>query len=141
MSEQDEGGRPRFEEESVSDRLEQEDGSETVVAQDNVGYDNMKGGGEWPSPSAPPEAPAPGSDSVAREQIESQRSATDTMPAGTATQAGAQQDASPGGDEGPARSSEAAGGNQDEISPPEHFADVLDRDPVAGGSRTLPDEG
>ncbi len=26
----------------------------------NVGVDNMEGGGEWPDPNAPPQAPAPG---------------------------------------------------------------------------------
>ena len=31
-----------------------------VVAQQNVGVDNMAGGGEWPDPDTPPSASAPG---------------------------------------------------------------------------------
>ena len=31
-----------------------------VVAQQNVGVDNMRGGGEWPDPDAPPSESAPG---------------------------------------------------------------------------------
>lgn len=39
--------------------LETEDG-EVVIQQQNVGVDNMEGGGEWPDPDTPPRAPAPG---------------------------------------------------------------------------------
>jgi hypothetical protein len=39
--------------------LETEEGTK-VIQQQNVGKDNMKGGGEWPDPDTPPEAPAPG---------------------------------------------------------------------------------
>lgn len=42
--------------------------------QDNVGYDNMKGGGEWPSKDTPPEGPAPGTDETRRAAIEAERS-------------------------------------------------------------------
>ena len=31
-----------------------------VVVQQNVGVDNMQGGGEWPDPDAPPSESAPG---------------------------------------------------------------------------------
>ena len=39
--------------------LETEEGTK-VIQQQNVGKDNMKGGGEWPDPDTPPEEPAPG---------------------------------------------------------------------------------
>jgi hypothetical protein len=32
-----------------------------VIQQENVGEDNMRGGGEWPDPDAPPSDAAPGS--------------------------------------------------------------------------------
>jgi hypothetical protein len=41
--------------------LETEDG-EVVIRQQNVGPDNMEGGGEWPDPDTPPRPPAPGAD-------------------------------------------------------------------------------
>ena len=41
--------------------LEDEDGNEYVIQQQNVGRENMDGGGEWPDPDTPPRAPAPGS--------------------------------------------------------------------------------
>ncbi|MBA2281544.1 MAG: hypothetical protein H0W25_09975 [Acidimicrobiia bacterium] len=38
-----------------------EDGvAETVIAQDAAGADAVMGGGEFPDPNAPPQAPAPG---------------------------------------------------------------------------------
>jgi len=40
--------------------LEDEDGNEYVIQQQNVGPDNMEGGGERPDPDTPPRAPAPG---------------------------------------------------------------------------------
>jgi hypothetical protein len=33
-----------------------------VLVQENVGKDNMAGGGEWPDPDAPPSESAPGAD-------------------------------------------------------------------------------
>ncbi len=33
-----------------------------VLVQENVGKDNMRGGGEWPDPDAPPSESAPGPD-------------------------------------------------------------------------------
>jgi hypothetical protein len=39
--------------------LETEDGT-VVIQQQNVGKDNMQGGGEWPDPDSPPQDPAPG---------------------------------------------------------------------------------
>lgn len=40
--------------------LEDEDGDEYVIAQQNVGYGDTGGGGEWPHPATPPRGPAPG---------------------------------------------------------------------------------
>jgi hypothetical protein len=40
--------------------LEDEDGEPYVIQQQNVGPDNERGGGEWPDPDTPPQAPAPG---------------------------------------------------------------------------------
>ena len=40
--------------------LEDADGNEFVIQQQNVGRENMEGGGEWPDPDTPPQAPAPG---------------------------------------------------------------------------------
>jgi hypothetical protein len=39
--------------------LETDEG-EVVIEQQNVGVDNMEGGGEWPDPDTPPRPPAPG---------------------------------------------------------------------------------
>jgi hypothetical protein len=44
--------------------LEDEDGNEYVIQQQNVGRENMEGEGEWPDPDTPPRAPAPGSADV-----------------------------------------------------------------------------
>jgi hypothetical protein len=41
--------------------LEDEDGNEYVVEQQAVGRQRVVGGGEFPDPDAPPQAPAPGS--------------------------------------------------------------------------------
>lgn len=40
--------------------LEDEDGSTRVVAQETTGRATVEGGGEWPDPETPPQAPAPG---------------------------------------------------------------------------------
>ncbi len=40
--------------------LEDEDGDEYVIAQQNVEYGDTAGGGEWPHPDTPPSGPAPG---------------------------------------------------------------------------------
>jgi hypothetical protein len=46
----------------VSEPLDMdEDGvAETTIAQDAVGAENVLGGGEFPDPDTPPQAPAPG---------------------------------------------------------------------------------
>ena len=41
--------------------LDLDEGEDVVIQQENVGEDNMRGGGEWPDPDAPPSDAAPGS--------------------------------------------------------------------------------
>lgn len=101
--------------------------NEVDLEQQNVGPSSEAGGGEWPSPDTPPTGPASG---------ESSRSpgAPDVMPTGTDTQAEQQQTGETAGDRGAARSSETNTG----IDPPSGFKDVLEADPVAGGSSSTP---
>jgi len=40
--------------------LEDEDGNEYVIAQQNVEHGDTGGSGEWPHPASPPRGPAPG---------------------------------------------------------------------------------
>ncbi len=111
------------------------------LQQMNTGRDNMEGSGEWPSPHTPPRGPAPGTDPVQRELIERER--TQGAPqniTGTNSQPGVDQRKQPTGTPGPARTTEISTGAAADIDPPEHFDDVLDANPVQGGSRTLPDE-
>jgi hypothetical protein len=44
----------------TSTELEDENGEPYVIQQQNVGPGNELGGGEWPDPHTPPQAPAPG---------------------------------------------------------------------------------
>jgi len=44
-----------------SEPLEDEDGNEVVIAQQNLGVEGSIGGGEFPSRHEPPKDPAPGS--------------------------------------------------------------------------------
>ena len=41
--------------------LDLDEGDDVVIKQENVGEDNMRGGGEWPDPNTPPSDAAPGS--------------------------------------------------------------------------------
>ena len=41
--------------------LDLDEGDDVVIEQENVGRDNMRGGGEWPDPDTPPSDAAPGS--------------------------------------------------------------------------------
>jgi hypothetical protein len=41
--------------------LDLDEGDDVVITQENVGEDNMRGGGEWPDPNTPPSDAAPGS--------------------------------------------------------------------------------
>ena len=43
----------------LDEDLEGDEG--VVIQQQNVGKDNMRGGGEWPDPDTPPSNAAPGS--------------------------------------------------------------------------------
>jgi len=45
----------------TSEPVETEDGT-VVIQQQNVGRENMEGGGEWPDPDTPPQPPAPGAE-------------------------------------------------------------------------------
>lgn len=60
---------------SRTGELRDEDDSPYVVEQTNVGFRNMKGGGEWPDPDAPAQAPAPGSVPGEAAAIEARRRA------------------------------------------------------------------
>jgi hypothetical protein len=89
------------EREGRTTELRDEDDEAYVVEQEAVGADNVKGGGEWPDPDAPAEAPAPGSDPGEGEAIEARRETS--------------------------------------VDDAEHFKDVLEADPVRGGSKSTPD--
>jgi hypothetical protein len=53
---------PQNEDKSVETvPLDLDEGEDVVIQQENVGEDNMRGGGEWPDPDAPPSDAAPGS--------------------------------------------------------------------------------
>ena len=53
---------PQDEDKSVETvPLDLDEGDDVVIKQENVGEDNMRGGGEWPDPNAPPSDAAPGS--------------------------------------------------------------------------------
>ncbi len=53
---------PQDEDKSVETvPLDLDEGDDVVIKQENVGEDNMRGGGEWPDPDAPPSDAAPGS--------------------------------------------------------------------------------
>ena len=41
--------------------LDLQGGEDAVIKQENVGRENMRGGGEWPDPDTPPSDAAPGS--------------------------------------------------------------------------------
>ena len=53
---------PKDEDEAVETvPLDLDDGDDVVIKQENVGRENMRGGGEWPDPDTPPSDAAPGS--------------------------------------------------------------------------------
>ncbi len=53
---------PQDEDKSVETvPLDLDEGDDVVIEQENVGEDNMLGGGEWPDPDTPPSDAAPGS--------------------------------------------------------------------------------
>ena len=79
------------------DQVRTQPENEADVEQENVGRENMAGGGEWPDPDTPPTGPAPGDGS--------EQAVRDA--AGTAA--------------------------------PSSFKDVLEADPVLGGSSSVGD--
>lgn len=120
-----------------------EDGDE-VIAQQNQSAEVAAGGGDRPSPTAPPTGPAPGTvdggaEAARRRDDEPFRQ----PPAGTASQPHQQQDASAAGDRGPARSADTDADHGAEADQPSSLLkDALEADRVAGGSRsTAPDAG
>lgn len=115
---------------------------ERVIAQENQSPEVVMGGGEWPSTDAPPTGPAPGTGDESAER-EAARRPGDTLagpPPGSATNAALQQDGRAAGDRGPARIGDAGlpGDDEDGGFPP--VKDVLEADPVAAGSQSVPEE-
>jgi hypothetical protein len=92
-----------------------------VVPQENVGRTNMEGSGEWPSPQTPPTGSAPG------EAAPGPAPGDPNSGTGTDTQGDLLQDGRSGGTPGPARAGEG----------PTGFKEVLDADPVTGGSSSV----
>lgn len=86
-----------------SDTVQDSDDESFTVEQQPTGAENVKGGGEWPDPDAPPEASAPGTEPAEGDAIEARR-----------------------------RRADAETGE-------EHLKDVLEADPVRGGSKATPD--
>ena len=53
---------PQDEDKSVETvPLDLDEGEDVVIEQENVGEDNMRGGGDWPAPEPPTSDAAPGS--------------------------------------------------------------------------------
>ena len=122
--------------------LDDGDGGERVLAQENTGPANAEGGGEWPDPDAPPRGPAPGTDQAAAIAIEGGRSGAQAgAPGGTSTQPQATQDGRESDNVGPTRSADVGSGDEAAIDPPSGFKEALEEDRVAGGSSSVPDEG
>ncbi len=122
--------------------LDGEDGAERVLAQENTGWANVEGGGEWPDPDAPPRGPAPGTDDGAAGAIEGRRGgALAGAPGGTRSQPQSTQDGRGNDNVGPARSADVSSGDQEAIDPPSGFREALEENRVAGGSGSVPDEG
>jgi hypothetical protein len=103
-----------------------------IVEQQAVGADNVKGGGEWPDPDAPAEAPAPGSDPVEAEAIAEERKVDRAK--SNAEQLGQEKPA----DE-VARVADTGEGLAGEIDTTRPLKTVLEADPVRGGSKSTPD--
>lgn len=113
------------------------DAVDGVVEQENQNPEVALGGGEWPSPDAPPTGPAPG---TAEEGPNRERPAGQPIagpPPGSASEPGLQQDGRSAGDRGPARAGDAglSGGEEPGEFPP--MKDALEADPVAAGSQAV----
>lgn len=115
------------------------EGPDEVVAQENMSPQVGRGGGEWPSPAADPTGAAPGTagDGPGRRR-RATGEAVEGPPPGSASQPDLKQDATEGGDRGPARTGEAAPSAGHGAGEFPAMKDVLAVDPVAGGSRSAP---
>lgn len=120
------------EREGHTTELRDENDEAYVVDQTAVGADNVKGGGEWPDPDAPAEAPAPGSDPVEGEAIAEERKVDRAK--SNAAQLG--QDKEP---DDVARVADTHEGLAGEIDSTVPLKTVLEADPVRGGSKSTPD--
>lgn len=115
-----------------SDVLHDENDEEYVVEQQVVGPGNEKGGGEWPDPDAPAEAPAPGSDPAEGEAIAEDRKVDRAK--SNADQLGRDNDP-----DDVARVADTNQGLAGEIDNTVPLKTVLEADPVRGGSKSTPD--
>lgn len=93
---------------------EEPGGADRVIIQENQSPEVAVGGGEWPSPDAPPEGPSPGA------------TPAESGAGGEGRTAARQADDVAGGD-----------GNDAEFPP---MREVLDADPVAAGSQSVPED-
>ena len=118
--------------------LPTEDG-EQVITQQNVGAEDVDGSGEWPSPGAEPTAPAPGTTPEGAQAASRREQAPpQPPPPGSASQGERLQDGRTAGDRGPARGADVPAEAEAEGGAPESFRQVLESDPVAGGSQAEP---
>lgn len=142
----DEGPQRRPDEELAGERDERAqtvplpgDDGDHVIGQQTVGAQAVIGGGEWPSPHAPPTGPAPGTADEGESAADRRAEAPPRRPPeGSASQPDRQQDGTGGGDRGAARHTDLAGDGEAEIDPPEGFKEVLEGDRVTGGSQSVP---
>ena len=115
------------------------DEGEQVIAQTNVGAESSLGSGEWPSPKAPPTEPAPGTSPEGAQAASRRQQAPPQAPSpGSASQDDQQQDASSGGDRGPARTADADSHDESEGDRPPTFKQALAVDPLAAGAQATP---
>jgi hypothetical protein len=121
---------PAVEKRARSVSLPDEDGAERVVAQQNAGPEARSGSGEWPSPEAAASGPAPGTTPEGAEAASRREQAPPQHPPpeATASQGDQAQDATEGGDRGPARTE----------APPTSISEALNADPLVGGSSSAP---
>ena len=115
-----------------TDVLHDEDDAPYVIEQSVVGPDNEKGGGEWPDPDAPAEAPAPGSVASEDAAIKNRRQADRAQSENEQHE----QDKDP---DDVARVADTQQGLAGEIDNATPLKTVLEADPVAGGSKSTPD--
>lgn len=115
-------------------------GGERVIAQENHSPEVAVGSGEWPSTGAPPSGPAPGTVAGSGGADHRPGDRPDGPPPGSAATPGLQHDGRAAGDGGPARLGDAGPAGEEEPARFPPVRDVLDADPVAGGSRSVPDD-